>query len=216
IVVRYLSLLSEVGNFEIELSYRIRLPHDSEDAFLQLEMTNHSRYRIREVFFPWISGIGVIESEQADRFVAPNMIRSLKDIRQYRLDGNWEEHPYVFDMPRWPDGYGLTMPWMNHGGTNEGLYLASLSREGVYHKLMIQDFGDVPHPFLASAWAIHCSLAPGKSWRSPEMVLGLHNGDWHVAADKYRATLEGWYQKPETPQEFKKAFASYNSFFAGR
>jgi len=216
LVVRYLSLMSEVGSFEIELSYRIRLPHDSEDALLQVEITNRSRYRIREVFFPWISGIGVIESEQADRFVAPNMIRSLKDIRQYRLDGNWEEHPYVFDMPRWPDGYGLTMPWMNHGGTNEGLYLASLSREGVYHKLMIQDFGDGTHPILAFAWAIPCYLAPGKSWRSPEMVLGLHNGDWHVAADKYRATLEGWYQKPETPQEFKKAFASYNSFFAGR
>ena len=216
IIVRYPALESEVGKFEIELSYSIRLPNNSDEAILQLEMSNHSSYRIKEIFFPWISGVGVIESEQADAFVAPNMIRSLTDIREYRLGGNWEEYPYVFDIPRWPDGYSLTMPWMNHGGKEEGLYLASSCREGIYHMLMIQDFGDDEHPILAFAWAIPCYVAPGKSWRSPEMVLSLHSGDWHVAADKYRASLDGWYQKPDTPLEFKKAFASFNSFFAGR
>lgn len=214
--VRYASLQSEVGKFEIELSYSIRLPHDSDEAILQLEIDNHSSYRIKEIFFPWISGVGVIESEQTDTFVAPNMIQSLADIREFRQSGNWEEYPYIFDIPTWPDGYGLTMPWMNHGGKEEGLYLASLCREGIYHMLMIQDFGDEEQPILAFAWAIPCYLAPGKTWRSPEMVLSLHNGDWHAAADKYRATLDGWYKKPDTPQEFKKEFASFNSFFAHR
>ena len=214
--VRYSSLQSEVGKFEIELSFSIHLPNDSDEAILQLEVNNHSAYRIREIFFPWISGVGIIENEQADTFVAPNMIRSLKDISEYRLDGNWEEYPYVFGMPKWPDGYGLTMPWMNHGGTEEGLYLASLCREGTYHMLMIQNFGDEKNPILGFAWALPCYLGAGGSWRSPEIVLSLHRGDWHVAADKYRSSLEGWYHKPDTPLEFKKAFASFNSFFAGR
>jgi hypothetical protein len=216
ITVRYPSLESEAGQFQIELSYSIRLPHDSDEAILQLEMTNHSSYRIKEIFFPWISGVGVIESEETDTFVAPNMIRSLTDIREYRQEGNWEEYPYVFDIPRWPDGYSLTMPWMNHGGKEEGLYLASLCRDGTYHMLMIQDFGDEDRPILAFAWAVPCYVAPGKSWRSPEMVLSLHSGDWHAAADKYRATLDGWYKKPDPPLEFKKEFASFNSFFANR
>ncbi len=216
IVVRYSSMQSDAGKFEIDLRYSIHLPNDCDEALLQLEMNNNSDYRVKEIFFPWISGVGVIESEQTDRFVAPNMIRSLTDIRQYRLDGNWEEYPYLFDMPKWPDGYGLTMPWMNHGGKEEGLFLASLCREGTYHMLMIQDFGDEQRPILAFAWAIPCYVAPGKSWQSPEMILSLHDGDWHVAADKYRATLAGWYQKPNTPLEFRKAFASFNSFFAGR
>jgi len=216
ITVRYASLQSEAGQFEIELSFTIRLPHDSDEAILQLEMSNRSSYRIKEIFFPWISGIGVVESEQTDTFVAPNMIRSLGDIGGYRQQGNWEEYPYVFDVPIWPDGYGLTMPWMNHGGKEEGLYLASLCRNGTYHMLMIQDFGNEESPALAFAWAIPCYVGPGRSWRSPKMVLSLHPGDWHAAADKYRTTLAGWYQKPDTPVELEKEFASFNSFFAHR
>ncbi len=216
ITVRYSSLQSDVGKFEIELSYSIRLPHDSDEAIFQLEMSNRSSYRIKEIFFPWISGVGVIESEQTDTFVAPNMIRSLADIREYRQEGNWEEYPYVFGPPVWPDGYGLTMPWMNHGGSSEGLYFASLCHQGTYHMLMIQDFGEEDHPILAFAWAIPCYVGPAGSWRSPEMILSLHTGDWHTAADKYRASLRGWYKKPDTPLEFKKEFASFNSFFAHR
>ena len=48
------------------------------------------------------------------------------------------------------------------------------------------------------------------------MILSLHRGNWHAAADKYRASLAGWYQKPNTEPDFKKAFASFNSFFTER
>ena len=217
IKVHYPTLESEAGRFQIEVIYSIRLPNDSDEATLQLEIRNNSPYRIKEVFFPWISGVGVIEGDQTDTFVTPNIIRPLPDLRKrYRLRDNWEEYPYLFDVPRWPGGYSLTMPWMNHGGRREGLYLASLSREGIYHMLMVQDFGDEKRPILAFAWAFPCYLAPGKSWRSPEIALSLHSGDWHAAADKYRASLDGWYQKPDTPPEFKKAFASFNHCFATR
>ena len=217
IKVRYPTLESEAERFQIEVNYSIRLPDDRDEATLQLEISNNSPYRIKEVFFPWISGVGVIEGDQTDTFVTPNIIRSLADLRRrYRLRDNWEEYPYLLDVPRWPGGYSLTMPWMDHGGRREGLYLASLSREGIYHMLMVQDFGDEKQPILAFAWAIPCYLAPGKSWRSPEFVLSLHRGDWHAAADKYRTSLDGWYQKPDTSREFKTAFASFNSCFATR
>ena len=217
IKVRYPTLESEVGKFQIEVNYCIRLPHDSDEATLQLDISNNSPHRIREAFFPWISGLGVIESHETDTFVTPNTIRPLADLsKRYRTRDNWEEYPYLLDVPRWPYGYGLTMPWMNHGGQREGLYLASLSREAIYHMLMIQNFGDEKQPIMAFAWAIPCYLGPGKSWRSPEFVLSPHGGDWHAAADKYRTSLAGWYQKPDTSQEFKKAFASFNHCFATR
>jgi hypothetical protein len=108
------------------------------------------------------------------------------------------------------------MPWMNYGSKEEGLYLASLSREGARHMLMVQNFGDEKRPILAFAWAFPSYVPPGKTWRSPEMILSLHSGDWHAAADKYRASLAGWYQKPTTQPKFKKAFATFNSFFTER
>ena len=216
IKVQYPALESAAGKFEIEVSYSILLPNNSDEATMQLEVNNDSPYLVREVFFPWISGVGVIEDVQTDTFVAPNMIRPLAGLRNFHTRDNWEEYPYFFDIPRWPGGYSLTMPWMNHGGRSEGLYFASLCREGRYHMLMIQNFGDENRPILAFAWAIPSYIAPGKSWRTPEMVLSLHSGDWHAAADKYRASLDGWYERPDTPAEFKKAFASFNSFFTRR
>jgi hypothetical protein len=215
--VQYPSLESEAGKFPIEVSYSIRLSNNSDEAILQVSIENQTPHQIKEVFFPWISGVGAVESEEADAFVAPNLIRSGTELwKEHERGSNWEEYPYLLGVPNWPNGYSLSMPWMNYGSKEEGLYLASLSREGLRHMLMVQNFGDEEHPILGFAWSIPSYIPSGKSWRSPEMVLSLHRGDWHAAADKYRASLAGWYQKPTIEPEFKKAFATFNSFFTER
>jgi hypothetical protein len=84
------------------------------------------------------------------------------------------------------------MPWMNYGGKGEGLYLASRSRKGIRHQLMIQNFGASMDVILAFAWAFVPYIESGKAWQPPEIVLSLHAGDWHAAADKYRASLQEW------------------------
>ena len=217
VTVHYSSLESEAGKFPIEVAYTIRLEDGSDEAKLQLQFQNHSQRRVREVFFPWISGVHEIEDAATDKFVAPNMIYPGTDLRNhFNAEANWEEYPFLLGSPTWPDGYSLSMPWMNYGGNSEGLYLASLARTGIHHLLMVQDYGPAKHPNLAFAWAFESYVAPGKSWQSPEFVLSLHDGDWHAAADKYRASLEGWYRKVDTPLEFRRSFASFNSFFTKR
>ncbi len=217
VTLRYAALESEAGTFPIEVVYSIRLAHGSDEATLQLELTNHSQHRVKEVFFPWISGIREIEGAATDAFVAPNMIHPGTELRNYfNADANWEEYPYLLGIPTWPDGYSLSMPWMNYGGKTEGIYLASHARTGIHHMLMVQDYGPVKHPILAFAWAFASYVDPGQSWRSPELVLSLHAGDWHAAADKYRSSLESWYHKPEPQPEFHRSFASFNSFFTKR
>lgn len=212
--LRYPELESAAGKFPIEVQYSIRLADNSEDLVLQLNVFNHSRFYINEVFFPWVSGVGAVDGIEIDNFVAPNMIRSIPDLRQaYDHKSNWEEYPYLLGVPQWPSGYSLSMPWMNYGGRSEGLYLASRSREGIRHMLMIQDFGAPGDPILAFAWAFVPYIGPGKSWQTPEIVLSLHAGDWHAAADKYRTSLHDWYRKPNLMPDSKKTFASYNSFF---
>jgi hypothetical protein len=217
LTISYPELKSEAGNFPIEVNYTIRLDDGSDEAQLQLLIENRSKFKIREVFFPWISGIGEIEARATDAFVASSMIYRGADLRnQFNAEANWEEYPFLLDTPKWPDGYSLAMPWMNYGGASEGLYLASLARTGIQHRLMIQDYGVVQHPILAFAWAFESYIGAGKSWRSPELVVSLHPGDWHAAADKYRASLAGWYRKADTPLEFRRALGTFNSFFTKR
>jgi hypothetical protein len=215
--VEYSELESAAGKFPIEVRYSIRLPHNSEDIFLKLQVVNHSQFRVNEVFFPWVSGVGSVEGLDSDTFVAPNQIHSIPELRHsYDGGSNWEEYPYLLGAPQWPNGYGLSMPWMNYGGKSEGMYLASNCRKGIRHMLMIQDFGAPKDPILAFAWAFVPYVEPGKSWETPEIVLSLHAGDWHAAADKYRSSLDGWYQKPNLTQESKASFASFNGFYTTR
>lgn len=217
LTVRHTTLESDAGRFTIEATYTIRLEHGSDEAILQLQIANRSQYLVKEAFFPWISGVEQVESVAADTFVAPNIICPGRELRaQTHQQSNWEEFPYLLGVPTWPDGYSLSMPWMNYGGQREGLYLASRARTGIHHMLMIQDYGRAGQPILAFAWAFPCYVSPGNTWRSPELVLSLHEGDWHAAADKYRASLDGWYQRPQTQSGFRHSFASFNSFYTER
>jgi Domain of unknown function (DUF6259) len=217
LTVRHARLTSEAGAFPIEVVYTIRLADASDQALLQVQIANRSQHTVKEAFFPWISGVREVEGTDTDTFVAPNMIYRGTALRDHaHQEANWEEFPYLLGIPTWPDGYSLSMPWMNYGGRGEGLYLASHARTGVHHMLMVQDYGSAGHPILAFAWAFPCYVHPGKTWHSPELVLSLHEGDWHAAADKYRASLDGWYRRPQTQAKFRRSFASFNSFFTKR
>lgn len=217
LAVHYSTLQSVAGRFPITISYSVRLDDGADEAILQIELENHAEHRVKEVFFPWISGIGEVEGAETDTFVAPSMMYRGTELRsQFNAEANWEEYPFLLGSPTWPDGYSLAMPWMNYGGTSEGMYLASRSRVGIHHKLMVQDYGKINHPILSFSWAFETYVAPGKTWKSPELVLSLHDGDWHRAADRYRESLAGWYQKVDTPLEFRRSFASFNSFYTER
>ena len=217
LTVHHARLKSEAGTFPVETIYTIHLDGGSDEAILQVQIANQSQYTVKEAFFPWVSGVQEVEGFDTDTFVAPNMIYRGTALRDHaHQEANWEEFPYLLGIPTWPDGYSLSMPWMNYGGQNEGLYLASRARTGIHHMLMVQDYGQAGHPILAFAWAFPCYVRPGTAWRSPKLVLSLHEGDWHAAADKYRASLDGWYRRPQTQIGFRRSFASFNSFFTKR
>ena len=59
--ISYPELKSEAGIFPIEVNYTIRLEDGSDEARLQLQIENRSTFKISEVFFPWISGVGKID-----------------------------------------------------------------------------------------------------------------------------------------------------------
>jgi Domain of unknown function (DUF6259) len=49
-------------------------------------------------------------------------------------------------------------------------------------------------------WIVRYPFAPsGASWESPELAVGIHSGDWHWGADRYRTWLETWVEEPDVP-----------------
>ena len=89
------------------------------------------------------------------------------------------------------------MQWMDlHDATSGGLYLASYDKSmlrtgleaesdaGSSLRLQVRKYAYVPR---------------GRTWACVEAVVGIHQGDWHWAADRYREWARTWMQKPQTP-----------------
>ncbi len=223
LTVSYPSLKSEAGLFPINVIYTMELADDSDEVMLHLTVVNESPHTINEVFFPWLGGFSEIEDIATDTLVYPNRIVRVRDAFPVAQSGNWEEHPYLPGIqgipPAWPSGYDLAMPWLNFGGAGEGLYLASLDRTGKRHILIVQDLSaghKNDQTALSIAWNFLAYVAPDTQWTSPPIVVSLHRGDWHVAADKYRRSLREWYQIPHPPRAFQKVLGSFNSAFTRR
>ena len=49
------------------------------------------------------------------------------------------------------------------------------------------------------------AIRPGQTWQAPEHVLLLHRGDWHAAADHYRAWARKWLGPPDVPAWVRNA-----------
>ncbi len=88
------------------------------------------------------------------------------------------------------------MGWLDLSGERGGVSLASHDPSWTGTRITA---------LPSSGKAFDLSLTPeiylpkGAEWSSGEMVIGLHAGDWHVAADRYRAWLTSWQPAPDLP-----------------
>ena len=125
---------------------------------------------------------------------------------------------FAVSYPDYPSsGYHFQLPWVHYGGDHEGLYVASKDQSGEHHRFYMQNEYDMKsfdknRMIYSVAWNFCPYLRTGE-WRSPELVLSPHQGDWHAAADKFRESLKSWYQAPETPRSFRESIGSANLIF---
>ena len=80
--------------------------------------------------------------------------------------------------------------------------LASYDEELDYTRMCFGRTGDGP---TAAMWIVKYPFAgAGVSWESPALALGIHSGDWHWGADRYRRWFEGWARPPEVPRKVQE------------
>lgn len=78
-----------------------------------------------------------------------------------------------------------------------GLYLASY--DPTFNQVDLETVPDPANGTVAMGMRTLAFLEPGETWESQPFIVALHAGDWHRAADRYRADSAAWLGRRDTP-----------------
>jgi len=187
LTVVYDRLRLEKRTIDVGVRFTIELRDRDEETRWQLSLRNEAQGIVREVQFPLLNGLAELDSlimpnESGQKLTNP-VDRLSDDIPAVSL-----EYP----------GRG-SMQWFEYSSAKAGLYLASYDPALNYTRLC---FGRSDETDRAGMWiAKYPFAALGDSWDSPPLAVGIHSGDWHWGADRYRTWLESWTRKSEVPRK---------------
>ena len=78
-----------------------------------------------------------------------------------------------------------SMPWQDlYSKAGGGLYM--VSHDLSFEQLDLESWPDRSSGTITLDMRTLAFLEPGQSWTSPPFEIGIHAGDWHWAADRYR------------------------------
>ncbi|MDD2707962.1 MAG: DUF6259 domain-containing protein [Verrucomicrobiae bacterium] len=93
-----------------------------------------------------------------------------------------------------------SMQWMDLCDEKDGgVYFSSHDRTTQLTTIESQPFPEFAPGFVKLSFTKHIAIEPKSQWWSQDYFVGLHSGDWHWGADRYRAWAETWMKKPDTP-----------------
>ncbi len=190
----------------IRLTYTITLTDDSPVSEWQVRVENPGApaavddLRVYRVAFPLLEGL-CIGPRPADNFLA-------RPYGQGELIPNPAAHDYVCPnggpLKRHLPTYVLTyigwasMPWLDLYGPGAGLYLASY--DPTFEQVDLESWPDPARGTVTLDLRTMAYLEPGQQWTSQAFAVGVHQGDWHWAADTYRAWADAHLQPYEGPK----------------
>jgi hypothetical protein len=183
--VSYDRLRLERRTLDVSVHYTVEVRNRDEETRWRLALENRDLGTVREAHFPLVSGLNELDSlimpNESGQKVRDPVSRLSDDIPVIGL-----EYP----------GRG-SMQWFEYDSPGAGLYMASYDETLDYTRMCFGRAGGGPQ---ASMWIVKYPFAPsGASWTSPDLALGIHAGDWHWGADRYRTWLESWTREPEVP-----------------
>ena len=183
--VSYDRLRLERRTLDVSVHYTIELRNRDEETRWRLALANRDLGTVKEAHFPLVSGL-----KELDALIMPN--ESGQRVRD-PVNGLSDDIPVMsLEYP----GRG-SMQWFEYDSPTAGLYMASYDETLDYTRMCFGRTGDGPE---ASMWIVKYPFAPsGASWESPELALGIHSGDWHWGADRYRTWFESWARAPDVP-----------------
>ena len=193
---------------DIRVEFTVSLPAMGGTSRWQMRVDNRAdtlprqHLRVYRVAFPILSGLCVGTSPESNRLARPYIQGELipnPSAYSFERPGKPGRRTNVLTYPGW-----ASMPWMDlfHAppGAPEktaGLYFASYDPS--FQQVDIETVPDAKAGTVSMAMRTLAFLEPGESWQSQAFIVGAHRGDWHWAADRYRADSAAWFAKRDVP-----------------
>lgn len=208
LTVSYPKLVSDGQPVEISATISVALLRDDCRSRWKLKLDNRTGYEVDDIAFPSIDGVWLGESWQDDVLVYPHFAGCRIDNPTEQLASEpemirwkWQEYVFSYKLGQetgTKDERGAYVRRLNYSGEasmlwmdlfkpaeNTGLYITCRNTGLVMKSLRMEAFGRTdPGTGLA---IIHRPALINGTWTSEECILALHPGDWHWAADDYRA-----------------------------
>lgn len=214
--VSYDHMETRRGPMKLAVTYTVQVKPDSDETVWKISIDNQGKYIVREVWFPRISGIYKIGKDMVVLpFWAGKIIRdpinTLPPLEDERKMSRMDRGGFGVNLARlklrahYPGE--ASMQWLDYCNEDEGLYLASYDRSLAFTGIQFEKMINLDEKArltsydqaLGMFFIKYPFIRPGEKWGSPEFILSLHQGDWHVGADKYREWAGSWMKSCDIP-----------------
>ncbi len=212
VTIDYPALVSAEGTFPIAARITIDLPAGECRTLWNLSIQHHEAdMEVQRVLFPYVSGMWLGDTWEDDTLVMPlhagervvNPVETLS-AKPRAIQWKWQEYRYTYPIggpygvPDERGAYVHELPYSGAGsmlwldlydeGENAGLYLTCRNEGFAMKAIRAETFGaDSPGMGVS---VVHYPCLRAGAWQSEACVIALHEGNWHWAADDYRAYRE--------------------------
>ncbi len=206
------------GQLDIEIT--IEIYPDNPESIWNLKVKNTSSQKILDIIFPHISGIYLGDTWEDNYLVYPyiagerikNPVETLSR-KPSKILWDWQDYKYTYIL----DGIGtvkegelyvrelpytgpLSMAWLDYYNKDAGFYLASYDEEKTLTYLKVETPGtEYPGMGFSFRKRVNLSSEEEKVFR---YGIGIHSGDWHWGADRYREWFNQVFPRIKTTPEW--------------
>ena len=164
-----------------------------------LGVENKSKLDLVEIVCPLLPGLRIGDRSADDYLMVPQWQGGVETSDPVRTGGDGVRYPT-----------GGAMCWFDlyeKAPAPHGVYLSGHDRSLM--GCVMQAAPDRESDTLTFSMTKYAHVPPGKSWTAPPVILGVHQGDWHVAADAYRSWARTWMHLPTPPEWVREADGWY-------
>jgi len=176
-------------NIDATVTFRLEGPH----IVASLHVENHSYDEITDVTFPWLGGLATTVDGKKARVVLPSLSQKITtSTTDFILADRAKSYPAL-----------LATSWITYEFKDKGIGIESQSPPETQDAFLALNqnvfagsaayFGTSGNPYIA--WNFYPHIAGQSEWVSPNVVIHVHDTDWHSIASEHRE----WYRQRYSP-----------------
>jgi len=191
------------------LTVRARLPEGSPEALFSAEIRNASPYRVHELWFPWLGGRRGKPGKTGDVITTSKSVE--RDMYRRLFHSGCSTHTFGHHHQRITLDPVHLLPMMDLSDKAGGLSYNKYERRPSPHILTFENANFEREDIcLTWSWASGVFVEPGQTWTSCDFGIGVHQGDWHDTADRFRDWMAGWWKPCDTPKKLRERIGLFH------